>query len=86
MIKSYIPKNMDELFNYLAKMTLDSKIVAGSTDLGIRLQKGGLNLDALLYMGSMRETREIVEYDDYVEIGAYVTHTELEIPCARQRP
>lgn len=78
MIKSYIPKNIDELFNYLTEMTPNSKIVAGSTDLGIRLQKGGLNLDTLLYMGFMKETRDIVEYDKYVEIGAYVTHTELE--------
>lgn len=78
MIKSYIPKNIDELFNCLAEMTPNSKIVAGSTDLGIRLQKGGLSPDALLYMGSIKETRDIVEYDKYVEIGAYVTHTELE--------
>ena len=78
MMKSYIPKNIDELFNYLAEMTPNSKIVAGSTDLGIRLQKGGLSPDALLYMGSIKETRDIVEYDKYVEIGAYVTHTELE--------
>ncbi|WP_405351153.1 FAD binding domain-containing protein [Fusobacterium animalis] len=78
MIKSYIPKNIDELFNCLAEMTPNSKIVAGSTDLGIRLQKGSLSPDALLYMGSIKETRDIVEYDKYVEIGAYVTHTELE--------
>jgi len=77
-MKSYIPKNIDELFNCLAEMTPNSKIVAGSTDLGIRLQKGGLSPDALLYMGSIKETRDIVEYDKYVEIGAYVTHTELE--------
>lgn len=78
MIKSYIPKNIDELFDCLSEMTSNSKIVAGSTDLGIRLQKGGVNPDALLYMGSIKETRDIVEYDKYVEIGAYVTHTELE--------
>ena len=78
MMKSYIPKNIDELFNCLAEMTPNSKIVAGSTDLGIRLQKGGLSPDALLYMGSMKEIRDIVEYNKYVEIGSYVTHTELE--------
>ena len=78
MIKSYIPKNIDELFNYLTEMTQNSKVVAGSTDLGIRLQKGIVNPDALLYMGFIKETRDIVEYDKYVEIGAYVTHTELE--------
>ena len=53
MIKSYIPKNIDELFNYLPEMTQNSKVVAGSTDLGIRLQKGIVNPDALLYMGSI---------------------------------
>lgn len=59
-------------------MTEKSKIVAGATDLGIHLKKMTVNPDALLYLGYMKETREIIETGDFIEIGSCLTHTELE--------
>lgn len=78
MINAYTPKNREELFQALSLMTEKSKVVAGTTDFGIRLQKGSVQVDSFLYLGYMEETRSIVEEERYVEIGAYVTHTELE--------
>lgn len=77
-MKTYTPQNLNELVLALNEMTNKSKIVAGSTDLGIQLNKGNINPDSLLYMGYIKETKEILEKSDYIEIGAYVTHTELE--------
>lgn len=78
MIKSFTPKNLNELFSSLKEMTEKSKIVAGATDLGIHLKKMTVNPDALLYLGYMKETREIIETGDFIEIGSCLTHTELE--------
>lgn len=78
MINSYTPKNREELFQALSLMTGKSKVVAGTTDFGIHLQKGNVQVDSFLYLGYMEETRNIVEEERYVEIGAYITHTELE--------
>lgn len=78
MINSYTPKNREELFQALSLMTEKSKVVAGTTDFGIHLQKGNVQVDSFLYLGYMEETRNIVEEERYVEIGAYITHTELE--------
>lgn len=77
-MKTYTPRNIEELFLCLEEMTDKSKIVAGSTDLGIHLNKGNVEPDALFYLGYIPETREIIETEDYIEIGSYVTHTELE--------
>lgn len=78
MLNYFTPKNQEELFDALGQMTEFSKIVAGSTDLGIHLHKNTLDLDALLYLGYIDDTRVITEKDDYIEIGANLTHTEIE--------
>lgn len=76
-VKGYAPKNMAELFSDLAKMTPESKIIAGGTDLNIRLHAGFIKTDALLYVGGINEMRQIVEKDGKVEIGAAATMSEI---------
>ncbi|WP_089610360.1 FAD binding domain-containing protein [Dehalobacterium formicoaceticum] len=76
-VKSFAPQNMAELFSDLAKMTPESKIIAGGTDLNIRLHGGSVKTDALLYVGGISEMRQIVKTEDKVEIGAAATMSEI---------
>lgn len=76
-VKNYAPKNMEDLFLDLAKMTPDSKIIAGGTDLNICLHKGVIKTDSLLYVGGINEMRQIVETDGKIEIGAAATMSEI---------
>ncbi len=76
-VKCYAPKNMEELFSELAKMTPESKIIAGGTDLNIRMRMGLTKADALLFVGGINEMRQIVEKDGKVEIGAAATMSEI---------
>ena len=76
-MNSYIPKNLPELFNALGKMTAESKIIGGGTDLTISLNKGNYEPDALLYMGELEDARKILETADSIEIGAMVNMAEI---------
>jgi len=73
----YIPKNLPELFDSLGKMTAESKIIGGGTDLIIRLNKGDYTPDALLYMGEVEDARKIMETASSIEVGAMVNMTEI---------
>jgi len=76
-MNSYIPKNLPELFSALGKMTAESKIMGGGTDLTISLNKGDCTPDALLYMGEVEDARKILETADSIEIGAMVNMAEI---------
>ncbi|HBC93082.1 MAG TPA: carbon monoxide dehydrogenase [Pelotomaculum sp.] len=76
-VKNYAPKNIEDLFSDLAKMTPKSKIIAGGTDLNISLHAGVVKPDALLYVGGINEMRQIVKTDGKVEIGAAATMSEI---------
>lgn len=78
MMNYYVPKTLDELFIALENMTSDSKIISGGTDLGICLNKKLLTPDKLLYIGNIKESKEICLKGEYLEIGASLTHTEIE--------
>ena len=85
MMKNYHPNNMEELCRDLGQLTPESKIISGGTDLIIRLHSGAVKPDALLYMGGVKECRTVEEKEDYIEIGAACTMTQLE-KCPLLRP
>ncbi|MGL5904251.1 MAG: FAD binding domain-containing protein [Cetobacterium sp.] len=78
MINYYTPKNLEELYSSLKNMTSKSKIIGGGTDLGICLNKKIINPDILLYIGNIKESKEINLINNFLEIGSSVTHTEIE--------
>ena len=79
MIKHYIPNDLEELYLFLKNMTKNSKIISGGTDLGISLNKKVIIPDALLYIGNVKESKEIsLNNNEYIEIGASLTHTEIQ--------
>jgi CO/xanthine dehydrogenase FAD-binding subunit len=73
----YAPKTLGELRRALARMTPDSRILGGGSDLIIRLRNGACAPDALLYTGDARELHAILKDDDAVTIGAAATMDEI---------
>lgn len=71
------PASMEELFACLGRMTPQSKIIGGGTDLIIKINSGRITPDALLYMGNIPGLREIMKVDDCVEIGAMADMTTV---------
>lgn len=78
MINYYTPQNLEELYVALENMTPNSKIISGGTDLGICLNKKIIIPDILLYIGNIKESKEVCLNNGYLEIGASITHTEIE--------
>lgn len=75
-MEAYNPRNLAELRSALALLTMQSKILAGGTDLIIQLPK--MNpVDRLLYICRVDELKSIQVSNNQVEIGAGVTMREL---------
>lgn len=74
----YTPNNLEELYSALKNMTNKSKIIGGGTDLGISLNKKRIEPDALLYIGNVKESKNISLKTNFLEIGASLTHTEIK--------
>ena len=75
--KSYAPKSMDELSVALGKMTPDSRIISGGTDLIIALNQSYTEPDALLYLGGVDGISDIAETAEGIKIGAMATMADL---------
>lgn len=74
----YTPNNLEDLYFSLKNMTEKSKIISGGTDLGIQLNKKMVTPDILVYMGKVEESKKVVLKDNFLEIGASLTHTEIQ--------
>ncbi len=62
----------------LAARHPDAAIVAGATDVGLRITKQLRELPRILHTGRVASLHEVREHDDRVEIGAAATYTETE--------
>jgi len=74
---SYIPKTLEELGEALGRLTPDSLILAGGTDLTLRLHGKQLQPDVLLCLTDVPELGEIKVCDHLVFIGAMATMTRI---------
>ena len=71
------PRTMEELPVCLARMTSQSKILGGGTDLIIRMNMGLSRPDALCYLGYIEELKEIRPEQGGLTVGAYATMSEI---------
>lgn len=76
-MRSFAPKDMSELCRNLSEMTENGRIIAGGTDLVIRLNMEACTPDSLLYLGGVRELSRIETHAEYVEIGAMATMSDI---------
>ena len=74
-----IPNNMAELRRDLSRMTPDSKIVGGGTDLTIDMRNGRLSPDILLYLGDIEDLRAIYTESGCIRVGANATMHEIAV-------
>lgn len=77
MSTCYIPKTLDELGQALSQLTGRSLILAGGTDLVLRLRSKHLEPDALLSLSGVPELREIEITPERASIGAMATMAQV---------
>lgn len=59
----------------------DAKIIGGSTETQIEIKFKAMQYRASVYVGDIQELRQYSLHDDYMEIGANVSLTDLETIC-----
>ena len=70
---SSLKEALDLLNSYKEK----AKIISGGTDIVIELKEGKISPEALIDISSLKDLRFIEENENYVEIGACTTFTDL---------
>lgn len=70
------PKNLEELQESLKKLSDNSVILAGGTDLLVTIREKNPNIDTILSICDINEMKGIAEMDGWIRIGAMVTHQE----------
>jgi xanthine dehydrogenase small subunit len=70
-----MPRSLDALFAAMAQHP-DAILLAGGTDLGLRVSKDREALPAVIALGAVEELRRIAIGADAIELGGAVTYTE----------
>jgi carbon-monoxide dehydrogenase medium subunit len=79
------PSSLDDALSVLAELGDDATVVAGGTAIAIMLRQRLLHPVALVSLARLPEMREIEVGDAAVEIGALVTHREVELHAGVRR-
>jgi len=79
------PKTLQEACDFLSEADGKAKVIAGGTDLVIRLRQGEQSPPLLIDIAHLKELRGIEESDGVLSIGAAVSHSEIaSSPLIRQ--
>jgi xanthine dehydrogenase FAD-binding subunit len=70
--------DLEETLNFLTLYGDESKVIAGGTDLLIKLSAGEAKAKYLVNLLDIAEFSQIETHDDRISIGPNATHTELE--------
>jgi len=71
------PVNLKEALEYLSRNE-DIKILAGGTDLLVKYYERLYEVESWLDLKDIKELKLIEVYDERIEIGAMITHSQLE--------
>jgi len=74
----FAPQKIEEALEILSKYGKEIKIIAGGTDLLIQYYDRLYEINAWLDLKNIKELKEIKIHQNQMEIGAMVTHTQLE--------
>jgi CO/xanthine dehydrogenase FAD-binding subunit len=72
------PRDLTSLAKALGRATPDSRLIAGGTDLMLRLRTSGVRPDLLIDLSGLRELSFIRKERDVIRIGAMTTFAELQ--------
>lgn len=74
----FAPRSVKEAIELLARYSRKIKIIAGGTDLLVQYYDRLCEVSTWLDLKNIKELKEIKIYQNQIEIGAMVTHTQLE--------
>ncbi len=74
----FAPQKIEEALEILSKYGKEIKVIAGGTDLLIQYYDRLYEVGYWLDLKNIKELKEIKIYQNQIEIGAMVTHTQLE--------
>ncbi|KAJ5595291.1 uncharacterized protein N7459_001499 [Penicillium hispanicum] len=78
--KWYRPVTVDQLLQ-IKNVCPDAKLIGGSTETQIEIKFKAMRYAASVYVGDIPELRQFSFHDEYLEIGANVSLTDLESIC-----
>jgi len=74
----HFPKSIDDAIAAISKAKGETAVLAGGTDLLLDIQQGRHPaVDTLVDISSVSEMRELECYQNYIQVGAAVTHKEI---------
>jgi xanthine dehydrogenase small subunit len=71
----FAPASLADL-SELCQQYPDAYLLAGGTDVGLWVTKGHRDLDTIIYVGNVRELKDLRATDSHLEVGAAVTYTD----------
>ncbi len=74
--KAYIPKSIEEVLNILDTED-NSKIIAGGTDILVKMRSKKIKTNALIDITKIEELNYILEKDNIIEIGPTTSFTDI---------
>ncbi len=74
----FAPQKIEETLEILSKYGKEIKVIAGGTDLLIQYYDRLYEIDTWLDLKNIKELKEIKIHQNQMEIGAMVTHAQLE--------
>ena len=74
----FAPRKIEEALEILSRYGKEIKVIAGGTDLLIQYYDRLYEIGAWLDLKNVKELKEIKIHQNQMEIGAMVTHTQLE--------
>lgn len=78
--KWYRPVTIQQLLE-IKSIHPDAKLIGGSTETQIEIKFKQMRYSASVYLGDLAELRQFALHDDYLEIGANISLTDLELVC-----
>ena len=81
----FVPETIDALAS-LTHQNPAAKLLAGGTDLVLDITQGLQQLDKIIYVGQVKELKQISETDDAIIIGSAVTYHECETRLSLEYP
>ena len=81
----YAPHSIDELCRLLQTHP-QATLVAGATDVGLWVTKQQRRLEKVIYLGAVKELREIKDENGYLSIGAAVSYTDATQALSARYP
>jgi xanthine dehydrogenase small subunit len=81
----FVPETVSELSQFTQQYP-EARLLAGGTDLGLDITQGLQALEKVIYIGRVKELKQITETDDEITIGAGVTYQECEEHLSQAYP